>query len=74
MNSYDQELIDALIQTIETAENPESVTNEMVAAVMDFLNRSYKEIRESVKSVADEETERKAVYCMTGPSRTYGLP
>lgn len=60
MNSYDQELIDALIQTIETAENPESVTNEMVAAVMDFLNRSYKEIRESVKSVADEETERKA--------------
>ena len=60
MKNYDQEFIDALILTIETAEDPDSVTNEMVAAVMDYLNASYKEVRESTKGLTDEERERKA--------------
>lgn len=40
-----QIFIDNLINTIWNAENPESVTNEMVARVMDFLNTAFKDCR-----------------------------
>ena len=39
-----QNFIDSLILTIQNAEDPESVTNEMVAAVFDFLNKGYKNL------------------------------
>ena len=37
-----QEYIDDLIIVIETAEDAESVTNQMVAAVLGFLNEHLK--------------------------------
>ena len=46
-----QEYIDDLIIVIETAEEAESVTNQMVAAVLDFLNVNLK------KSARGEEIQ-----------------
>lgn len=37
-----QEYIDDLIRLIDTAEDKESVTNQMEAAVLDFLNKKMK--------------------------------
>lgn len=39
-----QEYIDDLIIVIETAEDAGSVTNQMVAAVLDFLNVNLKKV------------------------------
>ena len=39
-----QQFIDNLITVIWNAEDPESVTNEMVARVFDFLNKGYKDL------------------------------
>ena len=44
-----QEYIDDLIIVIETAEDAESVTNQMVAAVLGFLNEHLKLVSQSEK-------------------------
>ena len=60
MATQDQEFIDGLILTIEQAEDPESVTNSMVAAVMDYLNKSYKDLLTNNQGVKEEKAERQA--------------
>ena len=55
-----QNFIDSLILTIQNAEDPESVTNEMVAAVFDFLNKGYKNLLTNNSAVATEKAERQA--------------
>ena len=52
-----QEYIDDLIIVIETAEDAESVTNQMVAAVLGFLNEHLKLVSQG-KEVEAEETAR----------------
>lgn len=52
-----QEYIDDLIIVIETAEDAESVTNQMVAAVLDHLNVNLKKVSES-KEIQAEEASR----------------
>lgn len=47
----DQQFIDNLITVIWNAEDPDSVTNEMVARVLDFLNNSYKGVKGLDKSI-----------------------
>lgn len=60
MATQDQEFIDGLILTIEQAEDPESVTNTMVAAVLDFLNKSYKDLLTNNQGIKQEKAEREA--------------
>lgn len=55
-----QQFIDSLITTIWNAEDPESVTNEMVARVFDFLNKGYKDLLTNNSAVATEKSERQA--------------
>ena len=45
-----QEYIDDLIIVIETAEDAESVTNQMVAAVLGFLNEHLKLVSQGKES------------------------
>ena len=52
-----QEYIDDLIIVIETAEDAESVTNQMVAAVLGFLNEHLKLVSQG-KEVEAEEAAR----------------
>ena len=52
-----QEYIDDLIIVIETAEDAESVTNQMVAAVLDFLNVNLKKVSQG-EEVLEEEAAR----------------
>ena len=52
-----QEYIDDLIIVIETAEDAESVTNQMVAAVLDFLNVNLKKVSQG-KEIEAEEAAR----------------
>ena len=52
-----QEYIDDLIIVIETAEDAESVTNQMVAAVLGFLNEHLKLVSQG-KEVEVEEAAR----------------
>ena len=52
-----QEYIDDLIIVIETAEDAESVTNQMVAAVLDFLNEHLKLVSQG-KEIEAEEAAR----------------
>lgn len=47
----DQKFIDNLITVIWNAEDPDSVTNEMVARVLEFLNNSYKDVQDLDKSI-----------------------
>ncbi len=55
-----QTFIDNLITVIWNAEDPESVTNEMVARVFDFLNKGYKNLLTNNSAVATEKAERQA--------------
>lgn len=55
-----QQFIDSLITTIANAEDPESVTNEMVAQVMDFLNKSYKDLLTNNTGIMEEAATRSA--------------
>lgn len=55
-----QEFIDALIEIINGAEEAGSVTNEMVARVLDYLNRGYKDFVQYSSQVALELNERVA--------------
>lgn len=55
-----QAFIDNLITVIWNAEDPESVTNEMVARVFDFLNKGYKNLLTNNSAVATEQAERQA--------------
>ena len=55
-----QAFIDNLITVIWNAEDPESVTNEMVARVFDFLNKGYKNLLTNNSAVATEKAERQA--------------
>ena len=55
-----QKLVDDLILSIWNAEDPETVTNEMVATVLDFLNRSYKKFLTENPSMQIEKAEREA--------------
>ncbi len=55
-----QTFIDNLITVIWNAEDPESVTNEMVARVFDFLNKGYKNLLTNNSAVANEKSEREA--------------
>lgn len=55
-----QAFIDNLITVIWNAEDPESVTNEMVARVFDFLNKGYKNLLTNNSAVATERSERQA--------------
>ena len=55
-----QKFIDDLITVIWNAEDPESVTNEMVARVFDFLNRGYKDLLTNNSAVQTERAERVA--------------
>lgn len=52
-----QEYIDDLILVIETAEDAESVTNQMMAAVLDFLNVNLKKVSQNEK-IQEEEAAR----------------
>ena len=52
-----QEYIDDLIIVIETAEDAGSVTNQMVAAVLDFLNVNLKKVSQG-EEVLEEEAAR----------------
>ena len=52
-----QEYIDDLIIVIETAEDAESVTNQMVAAVLGFLNEHLKLVSQG-KEIEAEEAAR----------------
>ena len=49
-----QEYIDDLIIVIETAEDAESVTNQMVAAVLGFLNEHLKLVSQGKEVEAEE--------------------
>lgn len=60
MATKDQNFIDGLILTIEQAEDPESVTNGMVAAVLDYLNQSYKDLLTNNEGIQQEKAEREA--------------
>ena len=60
MATKDQNFIDGLILTIEQAEDPESVTNGMVAAVLDYLNQSYKDMLTNNQGMQQEKAEREA--------------
>lgn len=54
--NYSKTYIDGLIKAIKTAENPESVTNVMVAAVMEYLSdvsAKYSDIEQKVISMID---------------------
>ena len=51
-----QEYIDDLIIVIETAEDAESVTNQMVAAVLDFLNEHLKLVSRGREFLGEEPT------------------
>lgn len=55
-----QTFIDNLITVIWNAEDPESVTNEMVARVFDYLNKGYKDLLTNNSAVATEKSEREA--------------
>lgn len=55
-----QTFIDNLITVIWNAEDPESVTNEMVARVFDYLNKGYKDLLTNNSAVATEKSERQA--------------
>lgn len=57
-----QEYIDDLIIVIETAEDAESVTNQMVAAVLGFLNEHLKLVSQG-KEIEAEEAARIAARC-----------
>jgi len=60
MANVTQEFIDNLITVIYSAEDPESVTNEMVARVFDHLNKGYKNLLTNIQAVATESAERQA--------------
>ncbi len=53
MTELTQQQIDALIQEINEAEDPESVTNGMVATVLDYLNERHKAGRLSLGELVD---------------------
>lgn len=55
-----QKFIDDLITVIWDAEDPESVTNEMVARVFDYLNKGYKDLLTNNSAVQTEKSERVA--------------
>ncbi len=55
-----QKFIDDLITFIAEAEQPKSVTNEIVARVMNFLNTGYKDLLDNRADVATEQAQRKA--------------
>ena len=55
-----QKFIDDLITVIWNAEDPESVTNEMVARVFDYLNKGYKDLLTNNSAVQTEKAEREA--------------
>lgn len=55
-----QKFIDDLITFIAEAEQPKSVTNEIVARVMNFLNTGYKDLLNNRADVATEQAQRKA--------------
>ena len=55
-----QQIIDNLIEFIDNAQDPESVTNEMVAAVLNHLNKGYKDLLTNNSAVATEKEERQA--------------
>jgi seryl-tRNA synthetase len=56
----EQTFIDNLITIIWNAEDAESVTNEMVAHVLDYLNSGYKDLLTNNSAVETECSERKA--------------
>ena len=53
-----QSFIDNLITFIADAETPESVTNEIVARIFDFLNKRYKELSTIPAEIDAEKSER----------------
>lgn len=53
-----QQFIDNLITVIYNAEEPESVTNDMVAHVFDYLNKGYKDLLTKNLDAADEAMPR----------------
>ncbi|MDE5749506.1 MAG: hypothetical protein K2H87_01905 [Duncaniella sp.] len=60
MTRKSQEYIDGLIQIIDQAEEAGSVTNGMVAAVLDHLNELYKASVAGFSDVQTEKAERRA--------------
>lgn len=59
MSTDNQALIDTLIQEIDTAVKEGSVTNEMVAAILSFLNTRYKNVPELSSRLTTEIADRK---------------
>lgn len=57
-DSITQAFIDNLITFIADAETPESVTNEIVARIFDFLNKRYKELSTIPAEIDAEKSER----------------
>lgn len=60
VTNQQQTFIDNLISFISNAEDPESVTNVMVANVFDYLNKGYKDLLTNNQAVAQEKAERQA--------------
>lgn len=58
--SVTQAFIDGLITFIADAETPESVTNEIVARIFDFLNKKYKELSIIPAKIDAEISDRTA--------------
>lgn len=58
--SVTQAFIDNLITFIADAETPESVTNEIVARIFDFLNKKYKELSIIPAKIDAEISDRTA--------------
>ncbi|OKY84272.1 MAG: hypothetical protein BHV69_09595 [Bacteroidales bacterium 52_46] len=59
-DSITQAFIDNLITFIADAETPESVTNEIVARIFDFLNKRYKALSTIPAKIDTEISERTA--------------
>lgn len=66
-----QEYIDDLIQLIDTAEDKESVTNQMVATVFDFLNKKMKKEEERHVTLTENEYEKLVQSGKTDPDSLY---
>lgn len=60
VDTISQEFVDNLITVIWNAEDPESVTNEMVARIFDHLNTGYKNLLTNNEAVKNEKAERVA--------------
>ena len=60
MAQFNQEFIDGLILKIKSTEEPESVTNTMLAAVLDHFSENYRELLDASTQLDLERAQRQA--------------